>query len=386
MRRTVGIAATVLAFSSSQAALAAPWTKTYVIEWYESAMHYGGGEGTTTPGPDCPAGSAPAPDWVKVMTEAGYSREQAEWLRNPANPTRDPINGQAMMAFRGENRQNVYDYPTTTPESGLPAVSGTIAEGFDLDGDAMTGFTGPDGRRGVDNAFYKALGCWKSMRGPARLSDSAKGANDTMREGGWTVLVVVSGQGKDPMNDRNVRIGLYLSGDKIVRDGAGGVASDYTFAIKPDAKLAAFFEGASRRGVITAAAPQTVWMRGPDSRELQLAKAKLSLEMKPDGSLSGLVGGYRPWLPIYEGLVAARGPVLEALAWVRLPDVYYALRRYADYSPTGPGGDKTYISYAMRVSALPAYVLTPDARATVSGVEPFVPAAADGTKKVAINR
>jgi hypothetical protein len=118
-------------------------------------------------------------------------------------------------------------------------------------------------------------------------------------------------------------------------------------------------------------------MRGPDSAELKLAKAQLRLEMKPDGSLSGMIGGYRPWRPIYEAMVNARGPVVEPLGWVRLPDVYYALRRYADYSPTGPGGEKTYISYNMRVDATPAYVVNPDASGTVKQAQLFPPSETD---------
>ena len=41
--------------------------------------------------------------------------------------------------------------------------------------------------------------------------------------------------------------------------------------------------------------------------------------MKPDGSLTGYVGGYRPWEPVYKGWVNARGPVIESLTWVQLP-------------------------------------------------------------------
>ena len=54
--------------------------------------------------------------------------------------------------------------------------------------------------------------------------------------------------------------------------------------------------------------------------------------------------------------------MIESLTWVRLPDVYYALQRNADYSPTGPKGEKTHISFALRVDAVPAFVMTPDAR------------------------
>ena len=201
------------------------------------------------------------------------------------------------------------------------------------------------------------------------------------------LLIVASGSGKDPMNDPRVRVGFYVSDDRIVRDGAGGVATDYTFAIKPDAKMQAFFDGASRNGVIAARATDTVWIHGPDMDDLELAKAQLRLEMKADGALSGLVGGYRPWLPFYEKLVNARGPVVEALTWVRLPDIYYALRRHADYSPTGAGGEKTYISYELRVDASPAYVMSPDRTGTVTAAQAFaIPPAPTRTAAVVDRR
>jgi hypothetical protein len=90
--------------------------------------------------------------------------------------------------------------------------------------------------------------------------------------------------------------------------------------------------------------------------------------MKPDGGLSGHVGGYRPWEPVYRSWVNARGPVIEALTWVQLPSVYYALRRNADYSPNGARGNKTHISFALRVDAIPAYVMTPDASKQATAV------------------
>lgn len=376
MARRFGTAIAVLFTTLSTTAHAEPWARTYVIEWYEAANLYGGKDGTTEPGSDCPQGSMPSPNWVKVLVDAGYTEKEAKWLRDPANPTREPNNGQPMMAFRGINRQNVYDYPETTPEAGIPAVAGSVALGFNLDGDTRTGFVSPTGEKGIDHAHYKALGCIKGMRGPARLSERGKGANDSMREGAWTVVVVVSGDGKDPANDARVRVGIYSSDDKIVRDGAGNVAQDYSFRIKPDARMQAVFDGSTRNGVITARAANTLWMRGPDTAELKLAKAQLRLQMKPDGSLSGMIGGYRPWRPIYEAMVNARGPVAEPLGWIQLPDVYYALRRHADYSPTGPGGEKTYISYAMRVDAIPAYVMTPDTSETVKQVQLFAPSGA----------
>lgn len=366
------IVASAPAPATAGSAKPAGWVRTYVVEWYEPAMYYGAKDGTTVPGTDCPAGANPAPDWIKVLTDAGYTRKEAEWMRDPANPTRSAVNGQPMMGFRGENRQNVYDFPTTAKEVGLPPVTGRIAYGLDLDGDASTGFESPTGAKGVDNAFYKALGCWKTYRGPPRKSSGAQGENDSMREGAWTVVVVVSGTGKDPLNDRNVRVGIYDSNDKLVRDGMGEVASDYTFKLQPDRVHEAVFEGSTRKGRIIAKGVGSVVLRNPGyDRNLPLLKSKLEMRMQPDGKLTGLLGGYRPWLPVYKGWVAGRGPVIEVLTWVQLPDVYYALKRYADYSPSGPGGEKTHISYAMQIDAVPAFVMEPGGTTAVAQVRNY---------------
>jgi hypothetical protein len=350
----------------------AEWTKTYVVEWNEPAMYYGAKAGVIDPGTDCPHGTNPEVDWIKVLVDAGYTAEEAKWLRNPANPTRSPVHGQNQMAFRGKDRANVYIHPTSTPDPGLAGVSGTIGEGLDLDGNKKNGFTSPTGETGIDNNFYKALGCWKTYRGPRRLSSGALQFNDSMRNGSWTTVVVVSGKGADPLNDKNVRVGFYASNDKMVKDGNGEIAPDYTFRIRPHAKYEAIFPARTSKGVIVSTDPVNVTLRDPGyTQDLELLRSRVRLEMTPEGKLKGYVGGYRPWGPLYEGWVNARGPVIESLTWVQLPGVYYALQRAADYSPKGPKSEKTHISFALRVDALPAFVLTPDARADVTSVESY---------------
>ncbi len=350
-------------------AASAEWTRTYVIDWSEAAMYFGGTAGILDPGTDCPQGTNPEIDWVQVLIKAGYTEAEAKWLRDPANPSRSPVHGQNQMAFRGKDRTNVYTHPETYPDPGLPGVVGNINEGFDLDDNDRTGFASPTGEKGIDNNYYRALGCTKSLRGPPRLSSSALGSNDTMRNGAWTSVIVVHGAGDDPMNDKQVDVGFYMSGDKVVKDANGGIAHDYTFRIKP-AKLEGIMKARTVDGVIESkdATPE-IWLRAPDgARDLQLLRAQLRLQMKPDGSLEGYVGGYRPWMPIYTALVDARGPVVEVLGWIELPSIYYALKKNADYSPAGRKGEKTHISYALRINAIPAYVMTPDASAQVASV------------------
>jgi len=378
MRRFIGLAALAAALPASAWA---DWHKSYVIEWNEPAMYYGAKDGVTEPGSDCPKGTNPEFNWEKIMVAAGYTPLEAKWLRDPANPTRSPVNGQNQMAFRGKDRANVYTNPTSTADPGLVGVTGPTTEGINLDGNEKTGFPGPAGEKGVDNAFYRTLGCWKTYRAPQRLSSGALQFNDSMRNGGWTTVIVVTGKGADPMNDANVKVGLYFSADKMVKDGNGAIARDYTFSIKPHAKYEAIFSASTKDGAIISTAPSDVMIRDASyTQDLDLLKAQVNLKMQKDGTLKGYLGGYRPWEPIYKGWVNARGPVIESLTWVQLPGVYYALKRNADFSPM-PGGEKTHISYAMRIEALPAFVMTPDAAKEATEVVSYKAQASPDTAK-----
>ena len=131
-------------------------------------MYYGAKTGVIDPGTDCPKGTNPEIDWIQVLVDAGYTLEEAKWLRNPANPTRSPVHGQNQMAFRGKDRANVYVNPTSTPDTGLVGVSGTIGEGINLDGDEKTGFTSPTGEKGIDNNFYKTSRMLEDLSRPAQ--------------------------------------------------------------------------------------------------------------------------------------------------------------------------------------------------------------------------
>jgi len=361
----------VSAIALPSAASAQAWTKSFVISYVESAFHYGAKDGLLEPGSDCPDGTMGEPDWTEVMVKAGYPRDQADWMRDPANPMNVIGQGHNQFAFRGKDRANVYIHPTSTPESGhLKEVVGKLGEGIDLDGNPATGFTGINGAKGVDNNFYKSLGCWKLYRGPRHEAVGALTSNGYMHDGLYTIAIVVSGSGADPMNDPNVQVGFYDSSDKLVKNATGGINAGYTFSVRPSQKFEGLFKAKTVGGrIVTTQATDEMWMREPSYlREVQLLKAQLELKMEPDGRLTGYLAGYRPWQPVYQSFVDARGVVIERLYWIQLPDVYYALRRNADYSPTGPKGEKTHISTAFRIEAIPAYVMTPEGQQQLASI------------------
>lgn len=380
MKTRLAFALSALASTVFTQSATAEWTKSYVIDWYEPAHYYGADAGIVDAGTDCPEGSNPELDYIKVLTDAGYTKQEAEWLRDPEHAYRLPNHGSNQMAFRGKDRANVYTQPWTYPDPGLTPVSGDISYGIDLDGDTSNGFKSPDGRSGIDNEFYRTVGCWKTYRGPHRLASGAMTFNDGMREGAWTVAIVVSGEGDDPMNDENVSVAFYDSKDALVKDGNGDIAHNYTFSVEPNKKYEAIFPAKTVDGeIISTEAVDEAWFRDPSyNRELQLLKAQLRLKMEDDGRLTGVFAGYRPWEPVYEGWVNARGTVIESLTWVNLPGVWYALKRNADYSPEGANGEKTHISFAMRVDAVPAFVMTPDASSELQHAASFKSEAPQG--------
>ncbi|MGE0409879.1 MAG: hypothetical protein AB7P23_11545 [Amphiplicatus sp.] len=372
----------ILFLALAAAALASPgaafagWTRSYAVEWNEPAMYYGGQGGPVDPGTDCPKGANPDPDWLAVLVKAGYKPEAAKWLLDPGNmdiPRRERVN---QMAFRGKDRANVYVDPTSTPDPGFVEVEGKIAEGLNLDGDPRTGFTSPTGEKGIDNNFYKALGCWKYLRGLTRRQQGTEGPNVFVQDGAWTLVLVVSGQGDDPMNDNDVRVGLYMSYDKLVKSGAGAgaheVAHDYTFRIRPHATYEAIFKGKIADGRITTEPNPRIVMRDAFyGLGLELLQARLDFRTLPDGGLKGYIAGYRPWAAIHDNFMIVSGTTVESYDGIQLPALWYVLRRNADYSPTGPGGEKTHISFALRVDAVPAYVTDPDGNGLIAAVESF---------------
>ena len=70
---TALMSATTMATALSGPAAAA-WTKTYVVEWNEPAMYYGAKSGVIDPGTDCPKGTNPEIDWIKVLMGCGLHR------------------------------------------------------------------------------------------------------------------------------------------------------------------------------------------------------------------------------------------------------------------------------------------------------------------------
>lgn len=363
----------VLVLLTATPALA--WEKGFAVDKYEPAFYYGGkAGGTEAPGTDCPRGTIPDNDVPKALKTAWRSdAEIAEITKKVSDGGRGEGVISPAMSQRGFKKGiETYLNPFAAPDPGMQQVTGRIAEGFNLDGKAGTGgFVSPSGEKGVDNAFYRAWGCLMSFRGTAYHAYLNQRANDKMVDGLYTIVVRVSGTGKDPMNDPDAVVEIGYSPDRLVKDALGNIVRDYSYRmVKSEQYTRA--KARIRNGVIETTGavelhmPNFAW--GETNRgDALFHKARLRLTLHADGTLDGLVGGYRDWRDIYARDTfnsPSDGATRETYYHENQIGMYYALKRNADAMPDA-SGHNTAISTAYRFTAVPAYAVDPAIAASV---------------------
>jgi hypothetical protein len=362
----------------AQPAAAAPWQRGFVVGTYGFAFHYGSrpSAAATDPGSDCPHGSS-----VHFSDEVNMRRalEQQPWrskqeidniikppgIEQARLPTyvRFYIWGRA-VSYRGWRKGiETYINPFAAPDPGMPQVTGKIADGFNLDGNAKTGgFTNPDGERGIDNALYRAWGCDAPFRGPATATLDLR-ENTQMQEGLYTVVIRISGN-QDPANDSDAVLEIGYSPDKIVKDARGNVASDYSYRIAKSAqytKLKAMIKDGvvETEQVAELHVPRIGWFYD-QMGDADFHKGRVRLKIAADGKASGLVGGYRDWRDLYaENTFAQTGAEQGIRDYEDAVSNYYALKRNADGMRDSRTGQNLGISMAYRIAAVPAHVVNP---------------------------
>jgi len=365
---------------SATPALCAPWVRSFVVANYEPAFFYGGKIGTTDPGSDCPKGSVPNNDYRKILVTPFRSAAEVFELTRPVSETgRDPIvlmdDALAHRGFR--DGIETYINPFAAPDPGFQQVTGNIAEGFDLDNNPRTGgFTSPVGQQGIDNAFYRVLGCHLSYRGEAYKGYLSARGNDKMLDGLYTMVIRISGN-QDPMNDRAAKVEIGYSPDRVVKDAMGNVTADYSFRLAKTAQYTSM-PATIRNGIVETAQveelriPNFAWYE-TNRGEALFRKGRVRLVMGADGNISGLLGGYRDYRDVYARdtfNVPSGGQSRETTYYQNQIGYYYSLKRNADGLPDARTGELTGISAAYRFVARPAFVVDPETPAVVDSSVP----------------
>jgi len=336
------------------------WTRGYVVVRFEPALHYlGDASGAAnSAGADCENGVSDM-DQRAAFTRPYRPAEKVNFLMSAEVSTNEY---NSTLGFRGPNKELVYSNPTIMPDSGTREVTSKVSEGLNLDDNEATGFMGVEGDKGVDNNYYRVAGCSYRFRAPKWTASPFESRNGYMQDGSYTFVMVLTGH-QDPMNDNDVTVGYYYSPDKMVKDSLGAIAQNYTFRAGDDPRFQSVFKAKITNGVIESTDRPTVTMYDLDGLQfplLQLVQSKIRLKIQPDGSIEGVMAGYRDWAkqfvqnyPTHE-----RGGAYEKLGHTDAVAFYHALRRRADGVPDAQGR-MTAISTAYRFKMQPAYVTTP---------------------------
>jgi hypothetical protein len=271
-----------------------------------------------------------------------------------------------IITYRSFRRDIVsYLNPFTAPDPGMPSVIGKIAEGFNLDGNMKTGgFASPQGEKGVDNAYYRALGCIGSFRGVPYTAAMSVRSTDKMLEGMYTMVIRLSGN-KDPMNDDDATLEIGYSPDHVNKQTDGRASTSYSFRLVKDAQYSKV-KAVIRDGVVESEqvselhTPRFGWFPN-QMGDADFHQGRIRLTIGPDGFATGLVGGYRDWRDLYsEDTFTQSGATIETRDHHDVIGMYYALKRNADGMPDPKTGENMGISIAYRMKAVPAYVVDPE--------------------------
>ncbi len=350
---TVGLCLALVLLTDPASAV--PETRGYVIAMVHTA--------TYADADTCPMGGNGGP--VELQTRrlmgAGYGKSEA--LEIIANGGRDD-EGNAIEAAQlfgsfgrgrrwGDLEVNPGNAPYLLPDPHIETAQGRFAPGFNLDGRVdPDDFEDPDTHeKGVDNGIWQVIGCFDTfhVRKPVRAYNENI-TWDAVLDGMPAWLLSVSGE--DLSKDGNVTVTFDRALNVALRDATAGLLSGATYTIDSDPRSHSVFRGRIDNQVLTIE-PGDFSMQGESQfyAILRLANAHLRLRMLPDGSVTGLLGGYQPWSDYYQWL-AVRG---ETDGQIDLPGVYYAMKRLADSVPDPATGENTAISTTYWLEAVPAF-------------------------------
>lgn len=294
---------------------------------------------------------ATAPGNVNIVT---VTPEQVVAAREKAGipPGKGAIN------FLG--RRIAYDSCTDPDDfqlfnQGHQDYAGKVAFGIDLDGRTDPGdFTSPDGRPGVDNEYWRAVGCSMGFAGG--------GDPETNRAMFFSrsapTLVEISGI-DDDQNDDLIEITVSPSTTPLVIDAKGRAMAWSSYDVDPDASMVGKARGRIRDGVLTTD-PFTLKVRAVEqivNGSRTFLDARLKASFKGD-TIEGEIFGYQLLSGIV-GQLAQSAQVGSNLTGFSCPAVVASLRRHADGFPDPQTGRNAAISSAFMFFGAAAFPIRP---------------------------
>jgi hypothetical protein len=330
-------------------------TKSFVVSWIAFANDVSSDQCSK------PNEKPSQDDYYALMSEADAAKERAE-LESKGGAGYE--NGQ--MDHRGPHKLNACLLPGILKDPGLTVPQKDVARGLNLDGDDGTGnpppgirkhknYVSEDGRTGIDNQLFTVEGCMPGFQGHKGFL--MQYANEQRRNGLLSILIEISGIDEQQKN-KPVDVTLLYSKDPMVKSASGTeILSDATFRLTDDPEFAHYavrLHGRIVNGVIVTDPVKQFQMHLGMDPELTLYDAQMRLQIMPDGTLKGVLGGYQDWRRIMQ---VNANSTAESYYGFQCPAMYNALKRFADGLKDPDTGEYNGISSAYDVEGVPAFVV-----------------------------
>jgi hypothetical protein len=287
---------------------------------------------------------------------------------------------------KNSDGRNVCMYPELSKaDPGWRTVSGRNikVDGIDIDqGRGRLGgakgtceheeFSGTNGQKGVDNQFYRVVGCTASFQSGGQ----ANTWQIEMYTGSWGILLSLKDV-NDLQKDSSVVVGIYASGDPIQLSADRRPLAFATYAMHENRQYRAETRGKIVNGVLTTV-PVNIRVVNVTNGMLEdriLLDARLRLTFTSDGGMEGVLAGYTPVENMYDLQYGTRRgrDAAGRLAPERLRvgtavgraivsghtcnGAYHALYQAADGHRDPKTGRCTSISTQYRIRLAPAFVV-----------------------------
>lgn len=280
------------------------------------------------------------------------------------------------------------DLAPPDPHTRLLLDASAVAEGIDLDGktsrsrqdlqSARLDFNGPDGTTGIDNQFWRLVGCNKSFQSDGI---SRNGLSTAMYTGAWGILIALEDV-DDLRNDDHVKVGIHANADPIQLSPTREALEYATYAIDQDPAYRAITTGRIEGGVLTTEPVDVQFHHDVNGMYLQrpLRDARIRATLSSDGVLKGYLGGFTPVRAFYDmqfgfrngknadGTPSPPKRVLNSANGASnvlghtCQGMYQGLLRLADGHRDTETGKFTSVSTQYRFEARPAFVVDVETR------------------------
>ena len=329
-------------------------TKTFVVTWFAVAHDVSADQCSamnTKPTED---------DYYAFVSKADAAKERAQ-LASKGGVNYE--NGD--MELRGPHKFNVCKLPGILRDPGLVSPQVKLARGLNLDGDDGSGdapagtckhknYMSADGRSGIDNQLFGVQGCMPGHQGHKGFLMQYR--NEQRKNGLLSILVQISGIDQE-QNDDRVDVALFYSKDPMAKNASGTqILADYTFRLTDNPEYTHYFArlpGKIVNGVVFTEQVKKVQVNPGIDTEVTLFDAAMRLEILPDGTLKGVLGGYEDWRRV---MALNSSSNAESLYGFQCPAMYNALKRAADGMKDPVTGECNGISSAYDIEGVPAFI------------------------------